>query len=146
MLNHSAASDCNPRDCGPPGSSVHVTSQARILEWVAQGIFPTQGSSPQLLSLLLWQAGSLPLSHLRSPIHQVTQAKTKPCQSPGITLDITCLLPASSPIPSPIYSFPNFHQSIILVTHLYFYCQTLRTKSCPPSAESLTLTDLFVFM
>ena len=30
-------------DCGPPGSSVHEISQARILEWVAilllQGIF-----------------------------------------------------------------------------------------------------------
>ena len=26
---------CNPRDCSPPGSSVHGISQARILEWVA---------------------------------------------------------------------------------------------------------------
>ena len=26
---------CNPVDCSPPGSSVHGTSQARILEWVA---------------------------------------------------------------------------------------------------------------
>ena len=26
---------CNPRDCGPPGSSVHGSLQARILEWVA---------------------------------------------------------------------------------------------------------------
>ena len=26
-----------------------------------QGIFPTQGSNPQLLGLLHWQAGSLPL-------------------------------------------------------------------------------------
>ena len=25
---------CDPSDCGPPGSSVHVTSQARILKWV----------------------------------------------------------------------------------------------------------------
>ena len=25
---------CNPRDCSPPGSSVHVILQARILEWV----------------------------------------------------------------------------------------------------------------
>ena len=41
-------------DCSPPGSSVHVISQARILEWVAshsflRGIFPTQGSNPGLL-------------------------------------------------------------------------------------------------
>ena len=26
----------NPRDCGPPGSSVHGILQASILEWVAQ--------------------------------------------------------------------------------------------------------------
>ena len=26
---------CNPMDCGPPGSSVHGSFQARILEWVA---------------------------------------------------------------------------------------------------------------
>ena len=26
---------CSPMDCSPPGSSVHVTSQSRILEWVA---------------------------------------------------------------------------------------------------------------
>ena len=26
---------CDPMDCGPPGSSVHGISQARILEWVA---------------------------------------------------------------------------------------------------------------
>ena len=28
-------SDCDPVDCGPPGSSVHGILQARILEWVA---------------------------------------------------------------------------------------------------------------
>ena len=60
-------------DCSPPGSSVHRISQARILEWVAipvaitgvgsilQGICPTQGLNSFLLSLLLWQADSLPL-------------------------------------------------------------------------------------
>ena len=26
---------CNPMDCSPPGSSVHGTLQARIVEWVA---------------------------------------------------------------------------------------------------------------
>ena len=33
----------DPRDCSSPGSSVHVISQARILEWVA--IFFSRGSS-----------------------------------------------------------------------------------------------------
>ena len=47
--------------------------QARILEWVA--ISSSRGSSqprdqsnPHLMSLLHWQADSLPLSHLRSPL------------------------------------------------------------------------------
>ena len=35
---------CNPMDCSPPGSSVHVILQARILEWVA--ISFSRGSSP----------------------------------------------------------------------------------------------------
>ena len=30
---------CNPMDCSPPGSSVHVSLQARILEWVAISFF-----------------------------------------------------------------------------------------------------------
>ena len=54
---------CNPMDYSRSGSSVHGLSQARILE---QGIFVTQGlnSCP-----LRWQADSLPLSHLGSPIN-----------------------------------------------------------------------------
>ena len=34
---------CDPMDCSPPGSSVHVILQARILEWVA--ISFSRGSS-----------------------------------------------------------------------------------------------------
>ena len=34
------------------------------------GIFPTQGSNPCLLCLLLWQVDFLPLCHLGSPILQ----------------------------------------------------------------------------
>ena len=41
-----------------PGSFVHGSLQARILEWVAilQGIFLTQGLNPHLLRLLHQQA------------------------------------------------------------------------------------------
>ena len=58
----------NPMDCSPPGSSVHGISQARILEWVALGIFSTQGSNPHLLCLLHWQEGSLPFVQPGKPI------------------------------------------------------------------------------
>ena len=33
----------DPMDCSPPGSSVHETFQARILEWVA--MFSSRGST-----------------------------------------------------------------------------------------------------
>ena len=35
---------CDPADCGPPGSSVHGTIQARILRLVA--LYYSRGSSP----------------------------------------------------------------------------------------------------
>ena len=53
----------DPRDCSPPGSSVHEILQAKIgvgCHALLQGIFPTQGSKPRLLCLLHWLAGSLP--------------------------------------------------------------------------------------
>ena len=39
---------CDPKDCSPPGSSVHWISQMRILEGIAIS-FPTQGLNPYLL-------------------------------------------------------------------------------------------------
>ena len=57
---------CDPMDCSLPGSSVQEILQARILEWVA--IASSRGSYPPLTHLLHWQADSLPLSHLRSPL------------------------------------------------------------------------------
>ena len=41
---------CDPMDCSLPGSSVHVTSQARILEWVA--ISFSKGSSQPGIKLV----------------------------------------------------------------------------------------------
>ena len=57
---------CDPRDCSPPGSSVHGILQARILEWVA--ISSSRGSSqlkdqPASPALLHWQVDSSALSH-----------------------------------------------------------------------------------
>ena len=44
QFSHSVVSNSyNPMNCGPPGSSVHGISQAKILEWVA--IFFSRGSS-----------------------------------------------------------------------------------------------------
>ena len=61
---------CNPMDCSPPGSSVHGILQARILGWVAKP--SSRGSShprdqTQVLCLLHWQAGYLPLTPSGKP-------------------------------------------------------------------------------
>ena len=36
---------CDPMDCSPPGSSIHGTFQARVLEWgaIAFSVFETDG-------------------------------------------------------------------------------------------------------
>ena len=78
---HMCPSLCNPMNYGPSGISVHGILQTRILEWVAmpllQGIFPTQGSNPQLLCLLHWQGGSLPLAPPGKPNWLIHQYKIK---------------------------------------------------------------------
>ena len=65
---------CDPVDCSPPGSSyIEFPSKNTRLgcHFFLQGIFPTQGSNPHLLSLLLWQAHSLPLQHVGSQLSGV---------------------------------------------------------------------------
>ena len=63
---------CNPQDCSPPGSSVHGTSQARIMEWVA--ISFSRGSSrprdPTNVSCVSYIGRQIlyPLNHLGSPL------------------------------------------------------------------------------
>ena len=91
MLSHPTL--CDPVDCSPPGSSVHgdppgkdtgVGCHALLL-----GIFPTQGSN---LSLLHWQADSLPLSHPGTPQKQTDT----------FTGNIILCLQVSTILPSPI--------------------------------------------
>ena len=60
---------CDPMNCSPPGSSVHGDSPGKNIgvscHAILQGICPTQEPN---LSLLHWQADSLPLCHLGSPL------------------------------------------------------------------------------
>ena len=54
---------CDPKDCSPPGSSVHGIFQAKMevgCHFLLQGIFLTQGLNQCLLRFLHWQVGSLP--------------------------------------------------------------------------------------
>ena len=45
---------CDPMDCSLPGSSVHGTFQARILEWVAIYFIP----SGRFVACFLWQVNN----------------------------------------------------------------------------------------
>ena len=49
LVTQSCPTVCDPTDCSPPGSSVHGILQVRILPFLLQGIFLTQGSNPGLL-------------------------------------------------------------------------------------------------
>ena len=75
LVAQSCLTVCDPMDCSPPHSSVRGISRknpgvgCHFLLW---GFFQTQGSN---LCLLPWQADSLPLSHLGSPIQSIVQAK-----------------------------------------------------------------------
>ena len=63
----------DPKDCSPPGSSVHGILQARILEWVAilsLGDIPDPGIKPGCPAL---QADSLPSETQGKPIDTTKQ-------------------------------------------------------------------------
>ena len=53
LVAQSCPTPCNPRDCSPPGSSVHRDSPGKNIavscHALFQGIFPTQGSNLSLL-------------------------------------------------------------------------------------------------
>ena len=87
---------CNPMDSSPPGFSIHWDSPGKSTGVgcysFLQGFFPTQGLSLNLLCLLHWQVGFLPLvvqslSHVQffatptdcslpgSPVHGIFQAR-----------------------------------------------------------------------
>ena len=59
---------CNLMDCSPPGSSVHVILQARVLDGVAIPFYrdlPDPGIKPRCPAL---QADSLPFEPLGKPL------------------------------------------------------------------------------
>ena len=93
---------CDPMDCGPPGSSVHGISQARILECVAMP--SSRGSSrprdrTHVMHLLHWQADSSPLAPLgKPPVYMWWCVYVKP--NPPVYLSssyplVTCLFSTS---------------------------------------------------
>ena len=80
-----AMSDSDPKDCSPPGSSVHGIFQAKILKWVAISprVSSQLGLNPSVLHFLHWQADSLPLSRQEAPnvhtLHYSRQPQSPAC-------------------------------------------------------------------
>ena len=72
---------CDPMDCSPPGSSVHGTSQARILEWVA--ISFSRGSSPprDLTCIPVFQADFLLSEPARPKSNFISKASSSEAMS-----------------------------------------------------------------
>ena len=68
MHTQSCPTLCDPVDCSPPGSSVHVVFKARILEWVAISFFRGLFHSILLYALLfcLQNTGHDPLNGCHS--------------------------------------------------------------------------------
>ena len=88
-LTHSVLSLCKPKDCSPPGSSIHLESPGKDTgvgsHALLQVIFPTQGLNPGLLH---WQVGSFPLRHLQQKdsvkfTPTVLHVRTSPICIPG---------------------------------------------------------------
>ena len=69
VLSQSCPTLCRPMDCRLPGSSVHGIFPARVLEWVAVSFRGSSQSRDLTPCLLHWQAGSLTLCHLGSPLY-----------------------------------------------------------------------------
>ena len=69
LVAQSCPTLCNPMDCSPPGSSVHGTLQARILDRVAIP-FSRESSPPRdkTLGLLPCRQILYQLTHQESPI------------------------------------------------------------------------------
>jgi len=79
---------CNPMNYRPPDSSIHGDSPGKNTgvgcRALLQEIFPTQGSNPDLLYLLHWQAGSLPLALPGKPKYIMENSNLKRYIHPNV--------------------------------------------------------------
>ena len=96
LIAQSSLTLCDPMDCSPPGSSVHRILQARTLEWVAfpppRGL-PNPGIEPNLLHLVHWQAGSLPLAPPGKPLGRSPgEGKGYPLQYSNLENSTDCIV------------------------------------------------------
>ena len=68
---------CDPMDCSPPGSSVHGTFQARVLEWVSIGFSIREFAAAKSLQSCLTLCNPIDGSPPGSPVPGILQARTR---------------------------------------------------------------------
>ena len=92
-------------DCSPPGSSVHVISQARIPEWVPIPFFPTQGSNLHLLHRrqILYHLSHKgnPLKRIQGLLIRAVNERSQPGEIQGLKTVTPCTPCPGWPLPSP---------------------------------------------
>ena len=97
---------CDPRDCSPPGFSVHGDSPGRNTgvgcHSILQGIFPTQGSNPGLLHFRQI------LYHLGFPHSSVGKESACRAGGPWFNSWVRKILWRRDRIPTPVFlGFPG---------------------------------------
>ena len=115
---------CDPMDCSPPGSSVHGISQARIPEWVAisfSGGFSWPRDGNWVSS---WQADSLLLNHLGSPLKGAPGTQMNPVLMGLSVLSLPLLTPSplKPSISFSLLSLPFPHWPLCSSQFLLFPC------------------------
>ena len=89
----------DPMDCSPPGSSVHGTFQARVLEWGAIAFSNKEARSPHVTEL--HPQCISPMLSVQSMGHNVVLSNNKPGPNPTPGFRLGLLNPASLPFPIP---------------------------------------------
>ena len=112
-----------------------------------QGIFPTHGSDPPLLSLLHWQANSLPLA---PPVKPYFEAQFSSVQSLScVQLFVTSWIAAhQAPCPSPSLRVHSNSRPPSWWCHPAISSSVMPFSSCPqslPASESFPMSQLFAW-
>ena len=151
-VSHSIVSLCDPMDCNPPGSSVHVILQARRLEWVSlsfsrevrSGDYWNRCDSPvggtiwvkgRLLRVSYW----LPRApHYTSPGEGEGLAEETWCAGASPTLGPAMEgTPSAIHLPHDVWGRPEWFPGETLAVRVDLYSLGLNKKK-PPSLRSVS--------
>ena len=112
-------------DCSPPGSSAHGTLSGKNTgvgcHFLLQGALPNPGIEPSSPGLLHWQADSLPVSRLESPVYIMCQFNSVQFSLSGMSDPMDCStpgFPVHHQLPEPIQTHVYWVNDAIQPSHL----------------------------